>query len=230
MNTHLENLLELIPGLAKLHIIDVGAGRGFFLVDCAQKGIRAVGLEMNPNVIKLAKKKAEENGVEIKIVEGRAENMPFGDGCFDFANCAELIEHVDNPTLVLGEIHRILVPGGMVYMSVHNRFGIYDKHFRLWFLNWMSRRAAEWYIGLKSRHKDYKPMPDRQKISQMHYFSRKKFEKLARRAGFSVQDIRKDKINRKISFKPLRLFALMFYKLLRPFYFSTFHFLLIKQA
>jgi len=48
MSVHLENLLGLVPNLPELRIIDIGAGRGEFLVDCARRKIRAVGLEINP--------------------------------------------------------------------------------------------------------------------------------------------------------------------------------------
>jgi len=160
---------------------------------------------------------------------GKAENMPFPSGQFGFANCTEVIEHVESPLSVLKEINRILVPGGMAYVSAHNRFGVYDKHFKLRFLGWMPRFTAERYIGFRGRHKNYESAPDRQKISQMHYFTYGGFKKLAETAGFKVCDIRMNKIIKRFSSEPLRRLAVVFYGFLRLFYFSTFHFFLIKE-
>ena len=49
-----------------------------------------------------------------------AERMPFKDEYFDSSFVSELLEHVDDDLVVLGEIKRILKPGGILIVSVPN--------------------------------------------------------------------------------------------------------------
>lgn len=51
-----------------------------------------------------------------------AEELPFGDAEFDVVVCTQVLEHVDDPVRVLAEIYRVLVPGGVVFLSTHGVF------------------------------------------------------------------------------------------------------------
>jgi SAM-dependent methyltransferase len=44
--------------------------------------------------------------------------LPLEDGSFDFVLCTEVLEHVADPARVLGELHRVLRPGGGLLLSV----------------------------------------------------------------------------------------------------------------
>lgn len=46
------------------------------------------------------------------------ERVPFASGCFDFILCTETLEHVARPAAVLGELRRVLKPGGTLAISV----------------------------------------------------------------------------------------------------------------
>lgn len=222
--SHLDNLIQYFPDLPKQKVLDVGSGRGNFLVECASRGMDIVGLELNPEYIQIARQKASQANIKINVQQGLAENLPFPDNTFDFINCAEVLEHVLNPEKVLAEIHRVLKPGGKCYMSVHNRFGVYDYHYHLWFVNWLPRAWAEKYISLRSKHKDYKSMMDIQRLSELHYYTYRGFKKLSQKKGFRVVDSRLEKLKKRFFgfFVPL-------YKVMRIFYFNTFHILLTKQ-
>lgn len=224
--THLDRIESIVGSLRGKDILDLGSGRGGFLMDCARRGYHAVGLEAAEHKIRWANDAAEKAGVSISIVRGRAESMPFPDASFDFINASELIEHVQNPSVVLAEMARVLRSSGSAYVSAQNRFGFFDPHFRVYFLNWMPRSWGEKFLAILGKHKDYHTRSGLQKISEMHYFTFSQFCTLAQSLGFQVYDIREIKIKRKYS-QPIRLCLLLFYKLLfRPLYFSTFHFLL----
>lgn len=47
-------------------------------------------------------------------VYGDARRLPFADGSFDAVLCAQVLEHVNRPEMVLQEIFRVLKPGGAV--------------------------------------------------------------------------------------------------------------------
>jgi glycosyltransferase involved in cell wall biosynthesis/SAM-dependent methyltransferase/uncharacterized protein YbaR (Trm112 family) len=47
-----------------------------------------------------------------------AHALPFADGAFDAVVCQAVLEHVADPPRVVGEIHRVLKPGGLVYSEI----------------------------------------------------------------------------------------------------------------
>jgi SAM-dependent methyltransferase len=51
-------------------------------------------------------------------VLARAEQLPLGDNQFDLVICTQMLEYVADPPLVIGEIHRVLRPGGALLLSV----------------------------------------------------------------------------------------------------------------
>ncbi|HRH26887.1 MAG TPA: methyltransferase domain-containing protein [Parcubacteria group bacterium] len=226
MKTHFEHLLDVIPDLKVRRILDLGSGKGSFLIQCAQNGVFAKGIELNKGYIETSIKRASDAGVVIDVVQGVGESLPFNDSEFNFVNLCEVIEHVENPNKVLKEVHRVLEKEGLVYISVPNRFGIKDQHFNLYFVNWLPRVWSDLFIGIFSRHKDYTGEAGHQRLSQMHYNTFKGASKIFIETGFKVEDIRLIKIKK---YKGLKYhIAYITYLLLKPWYFDSFHFLLKK--
>lgn len=210
--SHAEFCKQFIP--AGGSVLDIGAGRGKFVAEMEKFGFKVYGVETNPEYI---------GG---PILNARAEELPFPNNYFDFVNCAEVSEHADNPIKMLKEIFRVLKPCGKCYISFHNRWGIYDYHYHLYFINWSPRAWTEPILKFLGRQKE-DGQSGRQKLISMHYYTYGQVLKLLRAAGFSAADIREEKIKK--FFGILHLPFLIFYIiLLRPFYFNTFHFLLEK--
>lgn len=229
VQTHLEHLIEIVPDMEGRQVLDVGAGRGAFLIDCAKRGVRAKGIEYNPTNISIAESRASDAGVSIVIQQGRAEKLPYADGSFEFVNLCEVIEHVENPRKVLSELARVLAPEGKGYISVPNRFGWYDPHFHLPFVNWLPRRFADTYIALRGRHKEYQGESGEQRLSQMHYYTFGAFVREVQRAGLTLEDARVCKLRLRFHGLLLRLLLCVYY-LARSWYFRTFHVLVTKPS
>ncbi|MDP3935235.1 MAG: class I SAM-dependent methyltransferase [Candidatus Giovannonibacteria bacterium] len=196
-------------------VLDIGAGRGKFLAEMEKLGFKIYGVETNPEYI---------GGPVIKAL---AEELPFPEKYFDFVNCAEVSEHVDDPVKMLKEIFRVLKPGGKCYISFHNRWGIYDYHYHLYFINWLPRLWTEPVLKFLNKEKKDGPA-GRQKLTTMHYYIFSSVKKLLESTGFKTSDIRKEKIKDRFGFlsAPFLFFYFLF---LRPFYFNTFHILLTKS-
>jgi len=58
-----------------------------------------------------------------------AASLPFADRCFDAVTCLEVLEHVAEPELVLGEIGRVLKPGGRAWVSTPFLYPLHDAPF-----------------------------------------------------------------------------------------------------
>lgn len=223
MSNHFENLRRHLPNISSMSILDVGSGRGKFLVAAAKAGSRVEGVEPYDKYIEIAYELAKKEGVSIHVQKGDAEHLPFGDKTFDFVNLSEVIEHVESPERVLSEVSRILKPGGCVYVSVPNRFGFFDQHFHLPFLNWMPRSWAECLIGVLGRHKDYSLKNGRQRISEMYYDTFGGAKTFFEKNGFIIKDIRRARLINWGFF-----FLLPLYVIFKTFYWDSFHFLLKK--
>jgi ubiquinone/menaquinone biosynthesis C-methylase UbiE len=57
----------------------------------------------------------------VKYVVAQAEKMPFEAEMFDFIVCNNVLDHVQNPHAILGEIKRCLAPNGLFGFSVDTR-------------------------------------------------------------------------------------------------------------
>jgi SAM-dependent methyltransferase len=62
-------------------VLDVGAGTGALSLLAAELGHRVTALDLSPSMLEGARRKAEERGLQITFVVGRAEEPP--DGPFD---------------------------------------------------------------------------------------------------------------------------------------------------
>ena len=58
-------------------------------------------------------------------VVGAGEALPFTEGSFDLVLCTQVLEHVRQPFEVVGEMRRVLKPGGKVFLTTH---GIWMLH------------------------------------------------------------------------------------------------------
>jgi 2-polyprenyl-3-methyl-5-hydroxy-6-metoxy-1,4-benzoquinol methylase len=228
MSKHLDNLVMHVPDLFSRKILDVGSGRGKFLIEMSKLGADVSGLEKYSEYIEIAKKRAQESGTEILVVQGAAESLPFLDNTFGFLNVAEVIEHVEDPEKTLKEIFRVATPGALAYISVPSRFSLKDTHFHLYFVNWIPRSLSDTFISFFSRHKEYGVgETGRQRLSEMHYYTYNGFKHLAEDIGFTVYDARFEKIKRTKN-GAIKFIAIFIYLIVRWFYFDTFHLILRK--
>lgn len=103
----------IVPGA---RVLDVGCGTGAATVAAAAQagsGGRTVGLDPNPEMLAVARRKPV-----IEWVEGRAEDLPFGDGEFDAVVSQFAAMFFDDRVLALREMQRVLTPGGRMAVAV----------------------------------------------------------------------------------------------------------------
>jgi ubiquinone/menaquinone biosynthesis C-methylase UbiE len=97
-------------------VLDVGCGTGAATVAAAARagpGGRVVGLDPNPEMLAVARRKPG-----IAWVEGRAEALPFRDAEFDAVVSQFAMMFVDDRVTALREMQRVLAPGGRMAVAV----------------------------------------------------------------------------------------------------------------
>ena len=98
-------------------VVDVGCGTGFLLLGAARRASQVVGVDVTPAMLAEAKRRVDEAGLtNVTLREATAEALPFADQRFDVALTRLTLHHFGNPGRVLGEMHRVLRPGGRVVL------------------------------------------------------------------------------------------------------------------
>jgi ubiquinone/menaquinone biosynthesis C-methylase UbiE len=97
-------------------LLDVGCGSGLLFRNT--KYGMAVGVDMDGETLKLNKSK--EFVPRTYWVKGRADLLPFKAGAFDSAVSTEVIEHVQQPKMMLQEIRRVMERGGHAVITTPN--------------------------------------------------------------------------------------------------------------
>jgi ubiquinone/menaquinone biosynthesis C-methylase UbiE len=101
-------------------LLDVGCGTGAAVREAAPRVVRAVGLDLSPGMIEEAKRLAQGlASAEFQV--GDAEALPFAGGEFTAVLCTTSIHHYPNPGRAIGEMARVLAPGGRLVIGDANR-------------------------------------------------------------------------------------------------------------
>lgn len=83
----------------------------------------------------------------IPKVNGSALVLPFANNSFDLIILQDVIEHIDNTKILSSELNRVLVPGGMIYLSTPNRYSLFniisDPHWGMPFLSLFKRNTIK---------------------------------------------------------------------------------------
>jgi ubiquinone/menaquinone biosynthesis C-methylase UbiE len=75
-------------------------------------------------MLPLAKKRADELGLDVKLMEGDAQSLPFPDNSFDTAVATFVFCSVPDPVLGLRELRRVVKPGGQILLLEHVRIDL----------------------------------------------------------------------------------------------------------
>ncbi|MEX0750949.1 MAG: class I SAM-dependent methyltransferase [Dehalococcoidia bacterium] len=113
----LRAIREVSP--AHPRILDIGAGRGGFVMAARALGCDALGVDMEPTAPELWRSRG------VWSVLGRAPELPFADASFDVVRLKEIIEHLDDPLATVRAAARLIAPGGCLIAhvpSVYSQF------------------------------------------------------------------------------------------------------------
>jgi ubiquinone/menaquinone biosynthesis C-methylase UbiE len=100
---------ELEPGC---RVLEVAPGPGYLAVALARLGYQVAGIDVSRSFVRIARENAIRDGVEVDFREGDAAMMPFSAQVFDFAVCRAAFKNFSDPAGALGEMYRVLRPGG----------------------------------------------------------------------------------------------------------------------
>ncbi len=123
--------------------LELGSGPGYLGLEWLKhtKNTRLKGLDISPDMIKIAEKNAEEYGLldRVEYVLSSIDKMPFEDNTFDAVFTNDSLHVWSDPHKTFDEIWRLIKPGGRVLI-----FDLRRDMFALikWFL-WINSKPKE---------------------------------------------------------------------------------------
>jgi ubiquinone/menaquinone biosynthesis C-methylase UbiE len=166
-------------------VVDIGTGRGELLATAVGMGAaRAIGVEYSPAAVALAEQTLDAQGVrdraEVLLADARA--TPVDDGTADLVTMLDVVEHLAPAELAgaLTQAHRILRPGGRVFIHTLPTRTLYDVTYR-----WQRQLRA-------SRRRTWPADPRNDYERQMHVNEQtlRSLRRSIRDAGFTSVDVR----------------------------------------
>jgi 2-polyprenyl-3-methyl-5-hydroxy-6-metoxy-1,4-benzoquinol methylase len=128
---------KLIKGRGRL--LDIGAGRGELLQAAIEAGWSAVGIEPSAS---FAEQISRHSQAEVR--QDSLEDCHFESESFDVVILSAVLEHLYDPSRTIGEIARILRPGGVLFLDVPNEAGLYFRIGNLY----QRVRGRDWVVNL----------------------------------------------------------------------------------
>jgi demethylmenaquinone methyltransferase / 2-methoxy-6-polyprenyl-1,4-benzoquinol methylase len=111
-------------------VLDACCGTGDLALAAAREGGRVTGLDFSERMLERARKKAPQ----LEWVEGDLLALPFADATFDAATVGFGVRNVDDLERGIGELRRVLRPGGrLAILEITQPKGVLAPFYRLWF-------------------------------------------------------------------------------------------------
>jgi 2-polyprenyl-3-methyl-5-hydroxy-6-metoxy-1,4-benzoquinol methylase len=150
--------LAAYAGSSRGKLLEIGCGDGTLLIAAAQRGFAVTGVERSASACERARSRLLAEGVAGEIVHGDVDAVDARAGEFDACIVADLLERVRDPRQFIQQLHRLLRPGGVLYVATPS--------------------LDSWSAQLRSaRWAEFKP-------EHLFYFNRRSLESLLFAQGF----------------------------------------------
>jgi SAM-dependent methyltransferase len=111
--------------------LDVGCGHADWLAPELDKAAFACGLDPDLGALR-------RNGAYRHLTAASAERLPFRDSTLDLVAMAWVLEHLEQPSAALCEIHRVLKPGGRLVFLTPNTW-----NYNVWLIRLVPNRLHD---------------------------------------------------------------------------------------
>lgn len=192
--------------VAGARLLNVGCGTGGFNAVARRAGADAWGVDASAEAAAIAG--ARVGGQ--RTFCARAEALPFRDATFEVVYCYSTLEHVADARRAVGEMVRVLGPGGRLYIHTPNRWACFEGHYKVFWLPGLPHRLAAAYLALRGRPTAF--------LETLRPLTLAECRALVEEAGGRVTRVLDDGANRRVG-GPLWPLVRLYYRLfgIRPY-------------
>lgn len=186
---------------ATLRILDVGCGSGYAVTRyLGEPQDEVLGIDPYAPNIEYANRTFARAGLRFECRS--AESLVSAQLQFDVIVLADVLEHLDQPGLILTECRRLLAPAGLLLISVPNGHGPFELESALSRIRWLGPsllKLTEYFVAALNKYgplrgrwtralADIPPgLPYNAESGHVNFFTRRSLDALLAGAGFSVQ-------------------------------------------
>jgi ubiquinone/menaquinone biosynthesis C-methylase UbiE len=103
-------------------VLEAGCGTGYFSLYFQNRGAEVYSLDFSLKALEITKRIV----VDCTLLQADVRKIPIRDGFFDVIFTDGLLEHFENPEIILEEFKRVLNPNGIIITVVPNKFAFWQ--------------------------------------------------------------------------------------------------------
>ncbi|MFN0163514.1 MAG: glycoside hydrolase family 99-like domain-containing protein [Burkholderiales bacterium] len=136
---HLHRYAVCLESVHGRIVLDLASGEGYGAALLASRADRVIGIDVATDAVRHAVARYSDRP-NLTFIAARADRLPLSDACVDVVTSFETIEHLTGQAEMIGEIKRVLRPGGVLFISSpdkrvysdipdhHNAYHLHELH------------------------------------------------------------------------------------------------------
>ena len=133
--------------------LDIGCSGGIFAQSLSPLFKRIIAFDIDREAVAMAQEQCGRSNVYYLLADSMG--IPLQSGSVDVVLCNHVYEHVPDARRLMDEIYRVLNDDGVCYFAAATWFIIKEPHYNLYFLSWLPRPLAHFYVRATGRAKFY---------------------------------------------------------------------------
>lgn len=162
-------------------ILDIGCAAGGDIPGYRARQFSVIGIDLAPRMLEFAHQRFADDP-EVHFCRADVEHLPFADQSMDHVVCLGVFEFLQDYNAALGEIHRVLRPGGLAIFAIPSAISLYNVTYVL-----TGATIRPLWRGLKRVLARKPGNPSRQSAVHRNLCVPWKYRALLRRYGFAPQ-------------------------------------------
>lgn len=169
-------------------LVDLGCGSGRLLMPFARRGYPCIAVDLSMPMLRVVGEKAARENVRVdrlraNIVELDCLAADSADYCICMFATLGMIRGAQSRHRALAHVRRILKPGGLLVLHVHNRwYNLFDPQGRWWLLSHLLESRVRGTLEPGDKFFDYRGIPN----MFHHVFTKWELTAALRRAGLEI--------------------------------------------
>ena len=126
-----EELVHRLDVAEGEQVVDVACGTGNAAIPAAAAGAQVTAVDLTPQMLEVARRRADDAGVRVDWVEGDAEELPLPDGYADLVLSTFGCMFAPRHEVVADELVRVLAADGRLGLCAWTPDGVFGEFFRI---------------------------------------------------------------------------------------------------